>query len=125
MKRRPTSKMKLRPALLPGPRVSKAGGKMILQHVIEWVVLNGLVCRSLAGAGFLAIKEPPGPYRSNGEIPDRFTLFSWRNGRSLISNVTVTDMAAALPLAAIISHRSVPLCGAAELAASSKVSKYT
>ena len=54
-------------------------------------VINDVVFRSLTKAGYPAIKEPPGLFRSDGKKPDGLTLIPWRSGRCLVWDATVTD----------------------------------
>jgi hypothetical protein len=54
-------------------------------------VLNDLIHRALNKAGFPAVKEPQGMFRSDGKRPDGMTLIPWRAGRSLVWDATVVD----------------------------------
>jgi hypothetical protein len=82
--------------------------------------LNDIVCRALNSAQIPACKEPSGLARSDGKRPDGMTLVPWCQGKALIWDVTVADTLAA----SYVHSTSSTVCGAAELAASKKESKY-
>ena len=83
--------------------------------------LNDLLWRALARAGVPASKEPSGLARSDGKRPDGLTLVPWKEGRSLIWDVTVADTVAESYLAAT----SLAGGAAASNAAERKHAKYS
>ena len=53
--------------------------------------INDIVCRSLARADILSVKELTGLLRSDGKRPDGLTLIPWHCGKSAVWDVTVAD----------------------------------
>src|SRR6218665_1938192 len=82
--------------------------------------LNGLICRSLVHSGIPATKEPAGLSRTDGKRPDGLTLITWRMGRALIWDATVTDTLAASCLPSTL----VADAAASEQGADRKCGKY-
>jgi hypothetical protein len=53
--------------------------------------INHIISKALSTAGFPNIMEPPGVSRSDGKRPDGMSLIPWREGKSLLWDVTVGD----------------------------------
>jgi len=54
-------------------------------------LLNNIIWRGLAKAGFSATKEPAGLARSDGKCPDGVTLIPWEGGKCFAWDATVID----------------------------------
>jgi hypothetical protein len=67
--------------------------------------LNELIYRSLVRAGFPAVKEPEGLSRADGKGPDGLYLISWRMGRALIWDATLTNLLTLWPHPTCHPHR--------------------
>ena len=83
-------------------------------------MLNDLIHRSLVKAGISATLEPVGLLRNDGKRPDGCTRISWKGGKCLAWDVTVSDTLAPSHLA----HTSIAAGAAAEKATLSKIEKY-
>ncbi len=83
--------------------------------------LNELIRQALSSAEVPATKEPPGLLREDGKRPDGMTLTPWKDGKSLVWDVTCVDSVA-------LSHLVQASSGAgkaAEHAEQLKVVKYS
>jgi len=83
-------------------------------------MLNDLVARAFAAAGFPVAKEPVGLVRQEGRRPDGLTLIPFEGGRSLTWDVTVVCTTAD----SYIDLAVQGLGCVAEMAASRKEAKY-
>ena len=90
-------------------------------RIARHAALNDLVKRALAAADVPAQLEPHGLSRSDGKRPDGVTIIPWRNGRSLVWDVTCRDSFAPTYL-----HLSSSRAGSvADQAAMDKQRKYS
>lgn len=55
------------------------------------IILNDLISKALATAGFPCILEPPGLVRADGKRPDGMTLVPWIKGKCLVWDATCVD----------------------------------
>jgi len=72
-------------------------------------------------ADILALKEPSGLLRADGKRPDGVTLLSWKQGKCVTWDVTVSDILAQ----SYVHEMSQTPGAAAEAAAERKTNKYT
>jgi len=79
--------------------------------------LNDLVWRAMTKADIPALKEPSGLLRTDGKRPDSVTLLSWKQGKCVTWDVTVSDT-----LAQSYVHETSQTPGAA---AERKTNKYS
>ena len=96
----------------------RSAGRIARHHYI-----NDLLWRALSRAGVPAVKEPAGLSRSDGKRPDGMTLIPWREGRSVLWDVTIRDTTADSYLSKTSSAAGAAAEEAAE-AAVQKESKY-
>ncbi len=83
-------------------------------------ILNDIVKRALATAGYPSILEPVGLTRGDGKRADGVTLIPWRGGRSLAWDATAVD---ALAPSNVARSASTP-GSAAVIAEEKKATKY-
>jgi len=56
--------------------------------------MNDLVWHAHSKTDIPAVREPSGLFRTDGKRPDGVTLISWKSGRCMTWDVTVTNMTA-------------------------------
>ena len=78
-------------------------------------MVNNIIKRTLALAGYPSVLEPPGMCRSDGKRPDGATLVPWERGQTLVWDATIVD--------ALAPSRGDP-SGTAESAETLKNAKY-
>ena len=96
--------------------VCKQSGGRASRHF----AMNDTIWRALLRADIPSSKEPPGLLRSDGKRPDGATLVPWAKGKYITWDVTSIHTCAA----SYLHMTSTTPGGAAELAASRKITKY-
>ena len=82
--------------------------------------VNDLIKRALVQAKIPAVKEPTSLSRTDGKRPDGLTLTSWKQGKSLIWDVTIADTVCQ----SYVNQCSKNPGSAADIRENQKISKY-
>ena len=82
--------------------------------------INDLIKRPLVQAKIPAVKEPSSLSRMDGKRPDSLTLTSWKEGKSLIWDVTVANTVCQ----SYVNQCSTNPGAAADIRENQKISKY-